>query len=169
MKKTIFASVIIAALFGVIAAGEQLSSAKALVTDNVMFIPVAYNQGQWFQANEIQFAPCEPPSKPNLGNEFDPVIRAYDAQGEEIYEQGMRNPRLILIEDPKEPAALLSQIRFELRLPYVRGISRIEFWEFPREQKEPSMVLEVPRDPQIPEKADCQVPEFVPDALRGQQ
>lgn len=168
MKKLAYSMLAIAALLGVVAAGEQLAPAKALVTQNVMFVPVGYNQGQWYQADEVQVAPCEPPSKPSLANELDPSIRAFDGNGEEIYQQGMRNPRLVLIEDPKEPVALLSEIRFELRLPYVRGIERVEFWEFPRQQKEPSLVVKVDPNPQIPEKADCQVPEFVPDALRKQ-
>lgn len=168
MRKLIIASIAAVAFAGLIAAGEQLQNAETLVTDNVMFIPVSYVQGQWFQSNEIQYAPCEPPSKPNLGNDMDPLIRAYDVQGELVYEKGMRNPRLVLIEDPKEPAALLREISFDLRLPYLKGISKVEFWEFPREQQEPSMVIEVDPEAQIPEKADCQVPEFVPDALRKQ-
>ncbi|MDX1694541.1 MAG: hypothetical protein R3208_12315 [Ketobacteraceae bacterium] len=168
MKKFIYSAIAVVTFAGLIAAGEQLETAKALVTDNVMFIPVAYSEGQWFQTDEIQYAPCQPPSKPNLGTEADPMIRAYDSQGEIVYEQGMRNPRFILIEDPKEPVAMLREVEFELRLPYMRGLSRIEFWEFPREQKEPSMVINVDPGAFIPEKADCQVPEFVPDALRNQ-
>lgn len=168
MKKLIYSSIAVVAFLGLIAAGEQLERAEALVTDNVMFIPVAYSDGQWFQTDEVQYAPCQPPSKPNLGTAADPMIRAYDVQGERVYEQGMRNPRFVLIEDPKEPVAMLREIAFELRLPYVRGLSRIEFWEAPREQQEPSMVIQVDPDASIPEKADCQVPEFVPDALRQQ-
>lgn len=168
MKKFIVSSIATVALIGLIAAGEQLESAEALVTDNVMFIPVAFSNGEWFQTNEVQYAPCEPPSKPNLATDADPLIRAYDFQAELVYSKGMRNPRFILIEDPKEPVAMLKEVAFELRLPYVRGLSRIEFWESPREQKEPSLVITVDPSAVIPEKADCQVPEFVPDALRKQ-
>lgn len=168
MKKFIYTGMAMVAFAGMIAAGDQLGSAEALVTDNVMFIPVAYEQGKWFQADEVQYAPCEPPSKPNLGTDADPVIRVFNEQGERLYEQGMRNPRLVLIEDPKEPVALLQDIAFELRLPYLRGAYRVEFWEFPREQQEPSMVIQVDPQADIPEKADCQVPEFVPDARAKQ-
>ena len=168
MKKLIYSAIAMITVAGLIAAGDQVESAKALVTDNVMFIPVAYQDGEWFQRDNIQYAPCEPPSKPNLGTDADPVIRAYDLQGELMYTKGMRNPRLVLIEDPKEPVALLRKVAFELRLPYLRGISRIEFWEFPRKQQEPSMIIRVDPDANIPDKADCQVPEFVPDALRKQ-
>lgn len=168
MKKYIYSSIAAVALIGLIAAGEQVPSAKALVTDNVMFVPVAFSNGEWFQTDEIKYAPCEPPSKPNLATDADPVILAYDFQGELIYSKGMRNPRFILIEDPKEPVAMLKEVAFELRLPYLRGLERIEFWESPREQKEPSMVIKVDPSAVIPEKADCQVPEFVPDALRKQ-
>lgn len=168
MKKLIASGIALIALAGILAAGEQLESAKALVTNNVMFIPVAYEGGQWFQADEVIYAPCEPPSKPNLGTDADPLIRAYNGQGELMYERGMRNPRFILIEDPKEPVGLLREVAFELRLPYVRGLRRVEFWEFPREQQEPSMVISIDPNANIPEKADCQVPEFVPDALRNQ-
>ena len=168
MKKLIVVLLAMVAFGGIIAATDEIGSAKALVTDNVMFVPVVYRDGVWYQGEEIQYAPCEPPSKPSLATDADPIIRAYTKEGEMAYEQRMRNPRLILIEDPKEPVALLKEISFELRLPYIRGISKVEFWEFPREQQEPSLVFEVNPEADIPGKADCQVPEFVPDALRNQ-
>ncbi|MCG8316552.1 MAG: hypothetical protein MI976_25345 [Pseudomonadales bacterium] len=168
MKKLIVVLLAMIAFGGIIAATDEIGSAKALVTDNVMFVPVEYRDGVWYQAEQITYAPCEPPSKPSLATDADPIIRAYTVEGEVAYEQGMRNPRLILIEDPKQPVGLLREISFELRLPYLRGLSRVEFWESPREQQEPSLVFEVDEAADIPEKADCQVPEFVPDALRNQ-
>ncbi len=151
----------------------------------VAIVSVIYRSGQWLVGPEgVRLLPCPAPVPTLAGDQSKPVARLLDADGKLLYERYLpADPRLIMCEsgdgrcqadtDPATPG-LLKEVAFNLRLPYVKGMRTLEFVVPPLGKEEKPAVLKVDLSDAIrkyessaPDKsADCQEPEFKPDALK---
>ena len=113
-------------------------------TDSVMLVPLTFENERWALGTEVvTVLPCAAPSKFINGTELDPLIMVIDSNKETLYKRNMRNPRLILIEEPSKDPALLEKVSFRLRFALMEGMETLEFWYDPQEQKEPSVVVDL--------------------------
>lgn len=111
----------------------------------------------------MSLLPCPSPSKPISAPEQQLQFVAYDEKGEALYRFGIMDPRLILVEDPRELPEPLKQLEFVARLPYMHGLSKVEF-SVPGDRKEPVASVEISKvlaiyheAGGIQQKAICQV------------
>ena len=142
-------------------------------SSSVVLVPLTFEDERWFLGpGEISILPCEAPSKFIQGAESDPLIRILGPEEKVIYQRQMRNPRLILVEDPKEVPPLLSKVSFNLKFALIDGMETFEFWYDRGRQKEATVTANL-QDP-IKEymskggplqKAPCQEFKYVPDQL----
>lgn len=140
---------------------------------SVVLVPLTFEEERWILGpGEVSVLPCEAPSKFIQGTGTDPLIQVLDTKGEPLYQRRMRNPRLILIEDPEEEPPLLSKVSFNVRFALVDGMEAFEFWYEPGKQEEPSVRADLRGAIQEylgrggpSQTAPCQQPEYVPDQL----
>jgi len=142
--------------------------------DSVVLVHLIFKDENWSVGpDEVLVLPCAAPTKFIRGTESDPLIRVLGSNNEPVYQRQMNNPRLILIEDPKEEPLLLEEVSFKLRFELMDGMEILEFWYDSLEQKEPSLIVDL-RDAikryleagGPDQKAPCQQPEYVPDQLQ---
>lgn len=110
-------------------------------SDETLLVAVKFNEGVW-SAEPVSLLPCPSPSKPLSAPEQQLQFVAYDEKGEALYRFGIMDPRLILVEDPRELPEPLKQLEFVARLPYMHGLSKVEF-SVPGERKEPVASVEI--------------------------
>ncbi|RMF91652.1 MAG: hypothetical protein D6736_04815 [Nitrospinota bacterium] len=149
---------------------EAAAYAQERRGESVVLVPLTFADDQW-SAGEVQILPCAAPSKFLRGTETDPLVRLL-GQEQVIAQRHIRNPRFILVEDPKEEPPLLSKVSFVFRFPLIKGAEIFEFWYDPQGQKAPSVVVDLREaiktywDKGGPkQKASCQQ-EYVPDQLK---
>ena len=118
------------------------STAHAADNESVV-IPMIYDAefGGYAQEGLVVIRPCHPPSRPYLGHDTDPVLHGFK-NDEEVFSKQVRNPRLILVEDPTpdDPSRYLDQTSFTLTLPWTGEYEEVHFYADP-EAPEPSVVI----------------------------
>ena len=139
---------LIAVVFLVSAAVMAISSPSVYAgenTDSVVLVHLVFENERWALGTDaVSLLPCAAPSKFIQGTSEDPLILVLGSNNEKpLYQQNMRNPRLILIEEPSEEPSLLNSVSFKLRFPLVNGMETLQFWYDPVEQKEPSVVVDL--------------------------
>lgn len=94
-----------------------LSNAWAQDSDqSVLLIDMAYDDGRWY-AEPAKVLPCAGPSKPDSLSENRSMYQLSSRDGKVLYRRFITDPRIILVEDPKEPVELADKVRFTLRIP----------------------------------------------------
>ena len=161
---------------GLGAAAVLMGAAQSVVgkdqrptSDETLLVAVKFNEGVW-TAEPMSLLPCPSPSKPLSAPAQQVQFVAYDDKGEAQYRFGIMDPRIILVEDPRELPEPMKQLEFVARLPYMRGLSKVEI-SVPAEHKEPVATVEITKVVReydaaggIQQKAVCQVPSDRVDA-----
>ncbi len=115
----------------------------------VLLVNMAYTQGRW-QAEPTAVLPCGGPSKPDSVSGTRSVYQLKDRDGKVLLQRYLENPRLLLVEDPRENADLLKETKFTLRVPInqagrsaiaVADVQTFEYFENARELRKPSAVV----------------------------
>lgn len=139
-------------------------------SDETLLVAVKFNEGVW-SAEPMSLLPCPSPSKPVSPPEQQLLFTAYDEKGEVLYQYGIMDPRLVLVEDPRELPEPLKQLDFVARLPFVHGLSKVELY-VPAERQEPITSVEVSKVLAVyneaggsQQKAVCQVARDQVDAV----
>lgn len=94
----------------------------------VLLVQMTFDQGQW-SAKPLKILPCGAPSKPDPLSRQRSTFTLRDVGGKLLFRRLITNPRIILVEDPKEPAKLLSKMDFTLAVPFVTGAASFQFFE----------------------------------------
>jgi hypothetical protein len=81
----------------------------------VLLIDMQYSDGRW-EAAPFALLPCAGPSKPDALSGARSMYLLRGRDGNVLLQRYIDNPRIILIEDPREGSALLEQIHFRLRI-----------------------------------------------------
>lgn len=114
--------------------------------DAVLLINMQYDGDRWFAKGE-SVLPCAGPSKPDSRSSMRSMIRLTDKSGKTVTQRYITNPRLILVEDPKERPELLKEMSFSLRVPVKNAsedtLSRISTFEFSEKGEEVSVKLDL--------------------------
>lgn len=141
---------------------------------SVVLVQLSFKNEKWSLGSEgVSILPCKAPNKYISGTKSDPLFRVLGSNGKVVYQRQMRNPRLILIEDPKTETKLLEEISFKLRFALIDGMEKFEFWYDPLKQKETSITVDLRNAIQKylekggpNQKASCQEPEYKPNQLK---
>ena len=113
--------------------------------ESVLLMQMSYSNGKW-QARPLTILPCGGPSKPNSVSPTRSMFQLKSRDGKALYRRYIENPRIVLVEDPKEDAPLLKETKFTLRIPLrskgrtvvsEKDIAHFEFFEQERESKKP--------------------------------
>ena len=137
MKKTLVTSLV---LF--LVAGTAWAQRQERPDESVLLVAMAFNRGVW-QAAPVKVLPCPGPSKPDSTAANRSMYQLKNRQGKVIFRHYITNPRIILVEDPREPAALLPRMKFALRIPIrhegsravqYRDVHSFEFFERVRDE-----------------------------------
>ena len=152
---------------------------------SAVVVPVKYTDGVWLANGEVFILPCEARNEPGMAGDTDPMIRIAGESMKEAFVFRMMNPRLVLpevdksgeVESPAPDAGLQDQIEAMLVFELMDGMEQMEFYENPREQKEPSLVVSlldaIKKYEELggpDQEASCQTPDdmLVPDKDRKQ-
>ncbi len=84
--------------------------------ESVLLINMAYDNGRWY-AEPAKVLPCPGPSKPDSLSENRSMYQLSSRDGKVLYRRFITDPRIILVEDPKEPVEIADKARFTLRIP----------------------------------------------------
>lgn len=141
---------------------------------SVVLVHLIFGDERWSPGfNGVRVLPCEAPSKFINGTDSDPLIKVLGPNEEVVYQRNMRNPRVMLIEEPSTEPWLLEKVSFNLRFALMDGMEVLEFWYDPLEQKEPSVTVDLRDAIQKywdeggpDQEAPCQQPEYLPDQLQ---
>lgn len=141
---------------------------------SVVLVHMNFKNGKWSLGPEgVSILPCKAPSKYIEGAERDPLFRVLGSNGKVVYQRRMRNPRFILVEDPKTEPKLLEQVSFKLRFALKDGMEKFEFWYEPLKQEQPNVSVNLQSAIKKylekggpDQKAPCQEPEYVPNPLK---
>ena len=145
----------------------------------VILIPIEYKEERWFMGKAgVYILPCNPPTPFVMGEMTGPLVRILDRQGVAVYTLAMpMDPRIILYEGPSDLPNILEEVSFVLKLPLVEGANTIEYYierdeDGSVEKKEPVIQVDLREAIDIYEEkggreqiAECQEPEYKPDAL----
>lgn len=122
--------------------------------ESVVLISLAYDHGGW-RARAVGVLPCPGPSKPDAVGPSSSMFQIRNRDGRVLFRRYIMNPRIILVEDPREPAAMLRQMRFTLPIPIrhegergiqFRDVHTFEFFERANDYRQgtrPSVALRV--------------------------
>lgn len=122
--------------------------------ESVLLVKMSYAEGRW-QARPTAVLPCGAPSKPDSTAESRSVYRLRGRDGRVLFQHYITNPRIVLVENPKEAPPLRKAMEFTLRIPLaqdgrrplpIKDIGRFEFLENSRGQEGPSVVLPLEND-----------------------
>jgi len=138
---------------------------KRVVSEESVLVDVAYDNGVW-RGEVRSILPCGSPSKPLSPPEDHSVgFSVFDRSGKELYKHAFMDPRIVLIEDPRELPDLLTQVKFTAVLPYFPGMQEIRFFEDVQKRDAASLVVDmkyaVDQYEQAggrAQKATCQIP-----------
>jgi len=126
MKRTAMIAVgILTLLTGVIHGANRQYEA-------VLLVRMVFDQGQW-RAKPLEILPCGAPSKPDPLTRRRSAFQLLDRSGKVLIRRFITNPRVILVEDPKEHTKLLSKLEFTLAVPFVEGATSFQFFERDRD------------------------------------
>jgi hypothetical protein len=115
-----------------------------LCLEGVVVLLLTFNDEDWLIGpDEVRVLPCPGPSALAGGAENDPLIRVLGSKNEVIQEYHIRNPRVMLIEDPSEQPWLLEKGSFDLRFGLVEGMETLEFWYDPLKQQQPTLSVDL--------------------------
>ncbi len=140
-----------------LAAGPALGQEQERPDESSLLIAMSYDGGVW-QARATKVLPCPGPSKPDNLSPARSMFQLKNREGKVLYRRYILNPRIILVEDPREPAPLLKQTRFTLAVPIkhegkrgvqYRDVSAFEFFEkvgTDRQQEKPSVSVRLDKD-----------------------
>lgn len=92
------------------------ASAAETSREMVLLMNMGYSQGRW-QAQPAAVLPCGGPSKPNSTSATRSLYQLKNAEGKVLLQRYIQNPRILLVEDPREPTDLLKETKFTLRVP----------------------------------------------------
>jgi hypothetical protein len=148
MKTLIAVTVACALLSGVASAAEPSG-------ESVLLMNMAYAEGRW-QARPGALLPCGGPSKPDSTSGTRSLYRLKSRDGKVLMQRFIENPRMLLVEDPREPSALLKATNFTLRVPInqpgntpiaVADVYAFEYFENARDSQRPSVVARLALTP----------------------
>ena len=103
--------------------------------ESVVLVQMSFDRGQW-SATPLEILPCGAPSKPDALTRQRSLFQVTDRRGKVLFRRYITNPRIILVEDPKEPAKLLSKMEFTLAVPLVEGAASFQFFERERDYRD---------------------------------
>ena len=141
---------------------------------SVLLVPIDYRDGRWLLGEAgVTILPCPPPGPVLPGQPDAPLIRILNAEGKAVLEQLLAmDPRIVLPEDAAFPP-YLKQVSITLRLPYAEGMQRLDFYETPKAEGQPSLSVDLSRAASqyrekggLKQEATCKEPQFKPDALK---
>lgn len=96
--------------------------------DGVVLIDLKFNNGEW-SAGLRDILPCGSPSKPpHFGAPQSAIFLSGDGT-RPVAQRLITNPRLPMIEDPREPPKLLEEVSFTVAVPYGKGARSVTFIE----------------------------------------
>ena len=111
------------------------SAQSAVVKDeSVVLIRMSFENGQW-RAMPLEILPCGAPSKPDPLTRQRSAFQLMDGKNRVLFRRHITNPRIILVEDPKEEAELLSELEFTLAVPLVEGAALFQYFEHERDYR----------------------------------
>jgi len=164
------------------AVGPEVNSQQE-TTLGVILVPIEYRDEEWRMGEKgVQILPCEPPTPFVMGDPNGPVARIVDRGGKVLYTRKLpMDPRILLFEGPTEQENILKEVSFVLTIQLVEGANTLEYFiergkDGTVEGLDPVLKVELGeaveryferggRD----QRAVCQEPEYVPDALKGEQ
>jgi hypothetical protein len=148
---------------------HEFSTLDCLYPLGVVMIAVDWRDARWWLgADGIRVLPCAAPNLISAGSSSQPLIRVLDEEGEVVYQRYMTlDPRIVLTNPPSKAPTFLDKVSFNLRLPLIDGMARLEFYDQPEEQKEPAISVDLReaiakyQDAGGPDQeASCQDPEY---------
>jgi hypothetical protein len=122
--------------------------------ETVLLMNMTYAQGRW-QAQPAAVLPCGGPSKPDSLSSTRSLYQLKNRDGKVLLQHYMANPRVLLVEDPRELAGLLKEMKFTLRVPInqagkaaiaVEDVQTFEYFENARDTRTPSAVARFDQD-----------------------
>lgn len=117
--------------------------------ESVLLIEMHFSKGKW-QAKPLSILPCGGPSKVESTAPMRSMLQLKSRDGKILFRRHIGNPRLVLIEDPKEEPRLLAETTFTLRIPLrsqgrsmvsEKEVYSFEFFEDSRDDKKPATRL----------------------------
>ena len=159
-----FTSQLLTTLFGV----SVLASGVTAADNEVVVIPLTWDDQVYYQTPNTtpEILPCEPPNLPVAGGADLPMAQGF-SNNEMVFSQPLKDPRLMLVEDPKpdDPSRIVSSIDFKLHLPWTGEYSELRFFG-QLDQQEPDVVVDLSdaigayrEDGGRDAEASCQYPE----------
>jgi hypothetical protein len=164
MKANIALAVILCSLIAPVSAERT--------DESVLLIAMTYSKGHW-SAKPLSVLPCGGPSKADSLSATRSMFQLKSGDGKILYRRYIENPRIILVEDPKEPARLLDETKFTLRIPIKatgkRAIAQndvygFDFFENGRDFKKPNTSIRLDkvmptlsRQLAVGKRASCQI------------
>ncbi len=139
----------------------------------VLLMNMTYAQGRW-QAQPAAVLPCGGPSKPDSSSASRSLYQLRSRDGKVLLQRYIANPRMLLVEDPREPSELLKETKFTLRIPInqpgqvtiaVADVQTFEYFENAREVRTPSAVARFDQDKNLATLVQAVDPKSVPCAL----
>lgn len=122
-----------------------MATAMERSDESVLLVEMSYSNGKW-QAKPITILPCGGPSKVNSVSPTRSMFQLKSRDGKALYRRYIENPRIVLVEDPKEDAPLLKETKFTLRIPLrskgrtvvnEKDVYNFEFFEQERKSQKP--------------------------------
>lgn len=117
--------------------------------ESVLLVKMSYSNGKW-QAKPVSVLPCGGPSKINSVSPTRSMFQLKSRDGKTLYRRYIENPRIVLVEDPKEEPPLLKETSFTLRIPLrssgktvvrEKDVYNLEFFEQERKSEKPTVKL----------------------------
>ncbi len=109
--------------------------------ESVLLVRMTFDRGQW-SATPLKILPCGAPSKPDPLTRERSTFVLKDGRGKVLFRRLITNPRIILVEDPKERAKLLSEMKFTLAVPFVEDATSFQFFEREQDYREDHQKIE---------------------------
>lgn len=107
-------------------------------------VHLLYAEGKWTVGDAgVVVLPCEPPSKFIRGATSDPLFEVIGEKGETVITRHIRNPRRVFWEEPTEAPSLVEKTEYFLKFAFIPGMETLAFWESPKEQADPSLVVDL--------------------------
>ena len=121
---------------------DEESRANPAALGSVISVNVSFRDGRWSQASEPEVIHCRAPrngSDEGTGAE----IRLVDETGRVLNQRNIFDPRMVLAEDPRREWRPLEELDMPLMIAMKGEPTRIEFYEDPRNQDKPSLVVDL--------------------------
>lgn len=129
MARSIFGVLFVSIGLVVFASTGVCTAQTNTAADGVVLVHLQFADGQWSLGKDgVRILPCDPPSEFKSGSVQDPLFRVLGDDGKLLHERTIRNPRLVLYEDPEQKAELLEKVSFNLRFAYREGMRVFEFY-----------------------------------------